>query len=229
MTAPALADSTRWLTSGTSFLLDQVDVAEVGAASLLPGWSNGHVIAHVARNADAVRRLLTWAQTGVETPMYPSPDDRVAEIERDAHRSAQVLRADAHTSSAEFAAAVATLDATAWRTTVRTARGRLIEASEVPWMRVKEVWLHAVDLGAPINGLPGDVAEALLVDVTAAFDAKDAPPSLRLRGPDGEWTIGAGELVVAGSVEALLAWLTGRSEGGQLACDEGLPPLPAWL
>lgn len=46
---------------------------QVREPSLLPGWSRGHVLTHVARNADGLRNLLIWARTGVETPQYPEP------------------------------------------------------------------------------------------------------------------------------------------------------------
>ncbi|MEU8615746.1 maleylpyruvate isomerase N-terminal domain-containing protein, partial [Actinoplanes sp. NPDC048791] len=45
----------------------------MSAPSALPGWTVGHVLTHVARNADAYTNLLTWARTGVETPAYASP------------------------------------------------------------------------------------------------------------------------------------------------------------
>lgn len=54
--------------------------------SYLPGWSRAHVVAHVARNADALVNLLTWARTGVETPMYASGDQRAREIDEGARR-----------------------------------------------------------------------------------------------------------------------------------------------
>src|SRR6266567_8535421 len=44
--------------------------------SLLPGWSRGHVLVHLARNADGLRNLLIWARTGVVTPQYPSQQAR---------------------------------------------------------------------------------------------------------------------------------------------------------
>ena len=44
--------------------------------SLLPGWSRGHVLTHLARNADGAVNLLTWARTGVETPQYVSQEQR---------------------------------------------------------------------------------------------------------------------------------------------------------
>ena len=49
----------------TQRLLDAARVlpeSELRAPSLLPGWSRAHVLAHVARNADAMRSLLTGAR-----------------------------------------------------------------------------------------------------------------------------------------------------------------------
>ena len=33
------------------------------APSALPGWTRAHVLTHLARNADAMVNLLTWART----------------------------------------------------------------------------------------------------------------------------------------------------------------------
>ena len=55
--------------------------AEVLAPSGLPGWSRGHVLTHIARNADSLVNLLTWAATGVEHPQYPSMQARDTAIE----------------------------------------------------------------------------------------------------------------------------------------------------
>jgi maleylpyruvate isomerase len=49
--------------------------------SALPGWTGGHLIAHVAVNADALGNLVHWAATGEPTPMYSSAADRAAGIE----------------------------------------------------------------------------------------------------------------------------------------------------
>ena len=46
--------------------------AEVAEPSLLPGWTRGHVLTHLARNADGLANLLRWAGTGIETPVYAS-------------------------------------------------------------------------------------------------------------------------------------------------------------
>ena len=41
---------------------------DMRAPSLLPRWSRGHVVTHLARNADALCNLVHWAESGVETP-----------------------------------------------------------------------------------------------------------------------------------------------------------------
>ena len=62
--------------------------ASAGEPSLLPGWTRGHVLTHVARNGDGLGNLLRWARTGTETPMYASREARRADIEAGAGRSA---------------------------------------------------------------------------------------------------------------------------------------------
>ncbi|WP_373302302.1 maleylpyruvate isomerase N-terminal domain-containing protein [Streptomyces flaveus] len=54
----------------------------------------GHVVAHVARDAEALVNLLTWARTGVTTPMYASGDQRAREIEDGARQPVGALRTD---------------------------------------------------------------------------------------------------------------------------------------
>ena len=45
----------------------------VCGASLLPGWTRAHLLAHVARDADAMRNLLTGARSGQDRPAYAAP------------------------------------------------------------------------------------------------------------------------------------------------------------
>jgi maleylpyruvate isomerase len=52
------------------------------AQTLLPEWDRCSLVAHLARNADALGRLLNWASTGVENPMYSSPPQRIDEDRR---------------------------------------------------------------------------------------------------------------------------------------------------
>ena len=90
------------LESATGRLLDGIASLSDAAAtqpSLLPGWSRGHVLTHIARNADGLRNLLIWARTGTETPQYPSRQARDEAISAGSGRPAGQLAADLRTSS----------------------------------------------------------------------------------------------------------------------------------
>lgn len=89
------------------------------------------MIAHVARNADALVNLLAWARTGVETPMYASPESRDADIATTASLPPAALRADLIEARTRLAEAVEQLSETAWVAQVRTAQGRTVPAREV--------------------------------------------------------------------------------------------------
>ena len=79
-----MTDARRWMEHGTQLFLSGVtglDDAGVAAPSGLPGWGRRHLLAHVAANAEALRNLVHWAETGEETPMYASSDARARGIE----------------------------------------------------------------------------------------------------------------------------------------------------
>ena len=110
---PALA----WWADGELAVAGRLDALtddELAAPSALPDWSRAHVVAHLARNADALVNLLTWARTGVETPMYPSREVRNAGIETTAAQLPEELRADYAAACARLAVAIETMPASAW-------------------------------------------------------------------------------------------------------------------
>ncbi|WP_433291108.1 maleylpyruvate isomerase family mycothiol-dependent enzyme [Pseudonocardia sp. CA-142604] len=233
-----------WMGAGTELLVRAVDALPddaLRAPSALPGWSRAHVIAHLARNAEALTRLATWARTGVETPMYASSDQRAAEIESSAQAPADKLRSELVTTADELDAALAALDADTWQAQVRSALGRAIPGAEVPWMRVREVWLHAVDLDAGITvaDLPPAVVDALLDEVTVTLSERDGCPCARLAPSDRDrrWALGAGPdpVELRGDAAFVLGWLVGRRAGAEVvAIDAGgspvaVPEAPRWL
>jgi maleylpyruvate isomerase len=219
-----------WMHSGTQLFLDTVGRLadpDLDAPSPLEGWQRRHIVGHVARNAEALGRLLDWAATGIETPMYASSAKRAEDIEASARQSPDALRADVHRTADAFAAKIA--QHTAWDARVRTAQGRDIPASNVPWMRTCEVWLHAVDLDAGIRvaDFPPDVVDALLDETIAWFAKHDCPPVLlEATDRDRTWAIGAGVAPTVGSATELLAWLVGREDGQTLRGPR--PELPPW-
>lgn len=201
--------------------------------SRLPEWTRGHVVTHVARNAEGLVRLLSWARTGIETPMYPSIQARAADIEAGAGRPPAEQLDDVRSTGTAFAKAAKELSAQHWEVTVGTRHGPF-PASTVPWMRVREVWLHLVDLdaGAGLDVLPDDVATALVRDAADWMDSR-VSARIEVQMPGGEPALFGPEtsapVRVSGPVQELAGWLTGRSPGDCLIAPEGLPDLPGWL
>jgi maleylpyruvate isomerase len=161
--------------------------------------------------------------------MYADREQRSAEIERSAALPPATLRDDLLRTAGILDDALAALPTEQWQAQVRSALGRAVPAAEVPWMRIREVWLHAVDLGADatMDDLPPGVVDLLLDDVTAALSAKDGCPALELVATDREHSWRLGGTAPAGTVTAAAAdmagWLTGRLP----AADR--PALPRWL
>lgn len=218
-------DGERLLGTALGRLTDE----ELDAPSLLTGWTRRHLLVHLAANADALVNLLTWARTGVETPMYPSAEARDAQIDEASGLPAPELRAAVVAATGRLAAAMRDLPEKAWAAPVRTAQGRQVPAAEVPWMRCREVWVHAVDLdeGVSFADLPDDVLVALVDDVFRMWDRRDSVPDVTLFAGDREW--GTGALAVAGPLPAVAAWVTGRSAGEELQADGPLPRPATWL
>ena len=135
--------------------------ADARAPSLLPGWTRGHLLTHIARNADSLRNLLIWARTGTETPQYAAAAERDARIAA-GRRPAAELRADVEAADAAFAAEAASLRAAGLgRAGARAARPDH-PAWYTLWRRLSEVEIHHVDLGAGYrpSGLAGRVRRA---------------------------------------------------------------------
>ena len=223
-----------WMLDGTRRLL--ADVAGLTDAALeaptaLPGWSRRYLLAHVAANAGALGNLVHWARTGEERRMYASNEQRDADIAAGSARPAAELRAWLTSSAQALAADLDALPDDAWDAKVITAQGLTRSASEIPWMRDREVYIHAVDLGAGTTfaDLPAGFLAALLDDVTARRSAKGGGPALAVAATDTghAWEVaGHGAPVpVSAPLADLAAYLTGRPAPAL----PGAPALPAWL
>jgi len=143
--------------------------------SLLPDWSVGHVLAHLARNADSVVRRLAGAMRGEVADQYVGGSDgRAAEIERDAHRPARELVNDVRRTSAAVEAACAAMPVEAWDAMSRGVDGGLQPCRRVVFSRWREVEVHLVDLGLgyTVDRWPADLVEAWLPDVLAGLPGR---------------------------------------------------------
>ncbi|NLF03962.1 MAG: maleylpyruvate isomerase family mycothiol-dependent enzyme [Actinomycetales bacterium] len=211
--------------------------AELDEPSLLSGWTRRHVIAHVGLNARALTRLTEWAATGVETPMYDSPEARDAEIEFAATLPTRALRHLSAHAAVHLDVEWRDLDPGAWEAVVRTAQGREVPATETIWMRTREVWIHAVDLdnGATFRQFPPELVDGLLTDVERVWHRKHSGPipvleptdrPARTREPAAD-----GAPRVRGRAADLARWATGRGGVAPLERVGGgpVPDVLSWL
>lgn len=202
----------------------KLDDAAVTQSSRLPGWSRGHVLAHLARNADALVNVFQGR------PMYVDATVRDADIERDAPRPLDVQLADVRESAARFQEAAAV--PADWSRTVELRNGVTDAAARVPFRRWAEVELHHVDLGIgyELEDLPEEFVAREIDFLVERFRGHGDVSSTRLSGDGGgTWTTGGGApggpVGVGGPAADLLGWLSGRRDGSALTVDGG--PLPA--
>jgi maleylpyruvate isomerase len=138
-----VSDAHRRLVAAISELSDE----HVGGPSLLPGWTVGHVLTHLARNADSHVRRAAAAVRGEVVDQYEGGyAGREAEIEAGAALPASALVADVRGSAEAVEASWRALPVAAWMGRTRDANGRERPLCELPSRRWQEVEVHLVDL-----------------------------------------------------------------------------------
>jgi maleylpyruvate isomerase len=170
-----------------------LDDASARSPSLLPGWSIGHVLTHIARNADSVVWRLEGAARGELRDQYPGGlEQRRDDIEAGAGRPADDLAADVRDSSAAVARVVAELPVAAWDAPSRTSRGVVETSRDAIFSRWREVVVHHGDLGLGPVALPPALVAAWLARELPRLEERTDP-------------------------SALLAWVIGRGDAPELA------------
>jgi maleylpyruvate isomerase len=201
--------------------LDGLTDDQVRADSLLPKWTVGHVLTHVARNADSIIRVFAAAADGRVVDRYErGVAGRNEDIEAGAGRPAAEQVADVRTTIWRLEQAWATAPAVTWHGRSREMSGGEIPVSELLFRRWREVEVHHADLGLGFTF--DDWSEAY---VTAELGMQLPRLSARLAGATGDE---AGGEVDAAAIRSelgdrrFLAWLLGRWS------QPGLPPLQPW-
>jgi maleylpyruvate isomerase len=245
--APGPADSDAALSSAldemaavTDRLLESVDSMSpeaVAGPSLMPGWTRGHVLTHLARNADAITNLVLAARTGDGRPMYAGgPEGRDAAIQAGAGRHLGDLRLDLDESAERLLSAFADgFPAEARSREVEMLRGATAYGWEIPLIRTREVEIHHVDLATGYTPSDwGATFAARTLDQLAPFfrSARECPVGMLVAtDADARWEVAASGPELTGPVTELAAWLVGRSPGGDLAVHPAgaVPPAPRWV
>jgi maleylpyruvate isomerase len=182
--------------------VDAMDDDQWAAPSLLPGWSRAHVVAHLALNAEALTGALEGVREGRAVPMYPSQEDRDADI-------------------AELAAAP-----------VAELRDRFLGSTTLVDEAVAELPdnLAPVSIERAATAADWEPAfSAFLLD-RGALRHTGTPFTAHATDLGRTWTFGAlGGPTVSGTGAALAWWGTGRGSGEGLTSDDGqVPGIEAW-
>lgn len=187
---------------GTAYFarkLNELSDADLYGPSLVPGWTRAHVVAHVGYNARALARLTETARTGVAMPMYESPEARAAEIELGATLPARALRNLFDHAEVHLNVEWRDLTDAGWDATVDG-----VAIGETPWMRAREIWIHAVDLDndGSFLDMPPELLDRLVPELAAEAGIASLP---------------------AGAPADLARWLSGR---GARRLAGNLPEVP---
>jgi maleylpyruvate isomerase len=240
-------DEVRWSTDGLLAALEAPRPPDwARQPSLLPGWSRGHLLTHLARNADAMARTLAGTRRGELVPMYDSEAQRDTDIAAGAGRDRAELAADVATSAARLEETWSALSAEDWRRDAAHRHG-VQPAVRLISMRWREVEIHRADLDDGYG--PGDWPASFVAPLLPALLD---PDRIGPRLPSGltvevintdsgqRWTVGGPPAPtrsravrasappptrVVGPSWALVGWLTGRA--ASVRRELGNPPVLA--
>ena len=182
--------------------VDTLTDEDIARPSALPDWTIGHVLTHLARNADSHIRVYEAAARGVPTERYPGGQQgRNAEIEMGAARPAAEQIADVRGTIWRLESAWAAVPADGWELTA-TVYGAPEPVVELPFRRWREVEVHPADLGR---------AEYTIADWSDGYVRRDlgrAEMTWAARRPMGLTALPPAALAL--TPPRRLAWLMGR-------------------
>jgi maleylpyruvate isomerase len=237
VTGPAVHRHLDWMAESHRYFLARLEERtdeELSRPTTLQGWTGRHLLSHVGHNARALARLAHWAHSGEPTPMYRSATAREDEIERGAGWAVPRLREFVTDEQDLLVAALDKISDAGWHTEVMTAQGRTVPATEIPWLRCRELWIHASDLGGGqgFTDFPAEFVDELLSDLQTRRQKQGR--RYRVHATDRPGPVDAsdaGSPRVEGRAAELARWLTGRGGAMALRTIDGapLPELSPWL
>jgi maleylpyruvate isomerase len=202
---------------------------DVAAASLCTGWSRGHILTHIARNADGIAAMVRAGLDDSGETMYASNERRDADIEDGASRPLADLVADVETTARTVADQLRRLRPQDDDTRVeRTPGGMRIRLANLPRMRLREVVYHHVDLAAGFSfaDVDPDLLHLFLDGELRTLGSVAPELGLTVHTDEGErFSPADGGAFVEGPAAGVLLWLARGDASG--VRSERLPELPA--
>ena len=189
-----------------------LDDAAVAAPSELPGWTRGHVLAHLAGIANAMARQVEYSTRGERIELYDGGfEGRNRAIELAAGHGAEQHRATVGAAIDRALAAFGSLDKEGWQAPITFRDGVVFDGGLALW---RELTIHATDLG---TGRGPETWSRPFCEHLFEFLAARVPegerfvlqplglPSVALGAAGGRST------VINGMLTDIAAWLAGRT------------------
>jgi len=194
--------------------IDEKDQANwFGAPSLLDNWTRAHVLAHLARNADSHIHLFAEAAQGVVGKQYPGGGKTRAQgIADDALLTPRELIARVRTSIYGLEGSWARSNAQAWLGSGTNAIGAVLQVTDLPLFRWREVEVHTSDLGVGYTFNDWD-------EMYVRYDLPRNTMRYTSRSPMGMSVLPDESLAL--SERERLAWLMGRTVPAGLTKVDG--------
>ena len=213
--ANAPARDLDWVRRGTAYfarLLNGMCDDELDAPSALEGYSRRDVVAHVGYHARTLSAIVSWARQDRTDAMAGSVLVDPGEVRRRATQPARALRNLFAHAEIHLNVEWRDLEDAQWDAVVEDVAGHSIAIRDTPWLRVRAIWLHAIDLGVGgrFADLPPEFVDALTGDLVARnrdASAFIAAPVDRKPPIDAAQTKGT---VVTGRAADIARWLSGR-------------------
>jgi maleylpyruvate isomerase len=207
----------------------------VRAPSRLPGWSRGHVLAHMVNAGDGVARQVEYAARGELIEFYDGGrDGRNAAIEADAKLPASAHQERVGRVIGRLSRTWPEIGSPLWDQRVAYRDGTVVDVALTWW---RELRIHLVDLDAGVGAdtwseefcwhlfdflaprLPADMNVDLRPDGLEPWQAPDASSQ--------------SSIVVRGGVRDIAMWLAGRTPDQLPVAHAGgkqriLPALNPW-
>ncbi|MBT8160230.1 MULTISPECIES: maleylpyruvate isomerase family mycothiol-dependent enzyme [Arthrobacter] len=189
----------------------KIDDAGVKAPSELPGWTRGHVLAHIAGIANAMARQLEYAARGETIELYDGGyEGRTKAIELAAGHTAAEHQAEVGEAVARALAAFDGLPDSGWATRITYRDGTVLDGGLALW---RELVIHATDLGMGRGPETWSrtFCEHLFDFLSARVPAEQKFVLQPLALP--QLVIGSGResVSITGMITDIAAWLAGRT------------------
>jgi maleylpyruvate isomerase len=233
VTLETITEAHQCLNEFVSSLSDE----QLRSPSRLPGWTVGHVVAHVALNARAFERAARSAMASSPSTMYDSVDSRNADIER--HSTLTTTEATLLVSAACAAMEAVwgelftgvdsgTFPASILDTQTATASGHPeFEINQIMLRRLREVEVHSIDCGIrtrSIDSWSSSFVDADIVSQFATVPRRTSTPVHVVDEQSAHYATPGAETASAVHLtrRQLLGWLLDRSD------PTDLPALLPW-